>query len=42
MQEIRISELQEQISVKDNKIEKLTDTLHSQTIQIQTLLNQKT
>jgi DNA-binding Xre family transcriptional regulator len=41
LQEIRISELQEQISVKDNQIEKLTDTLHAQAIHIQTLLNQK-
>jgi hypothetical protein len=41
LQEIRISELQEQIRVKDSQIEKLTETMQAQAIHIQTLLNQK-
>ena len=41
LQEIRISELQEQLRVKDSQIEKLTETLQAQAIHIQTLINQK-
>ena len=40
-QEIRASELQDQLKVKDNQIEKLTETMHAQSIHIQTLINQK-
>lgn len=47
-QEARAKELQEQIKikdnqieVKDNQIEKLTETMHAQSVHIQTLLNQK-
>ena len=32
---------QKQISIKDNQIKKLTDTLHAQAIHIPTLLTQK-
>lgn len=41
LQESRITDLQNQLNVKDTQIEKLTETMQAQAVHLQTLLNQK-
>ncbi len=39
--EERVTELQEQLKVKDTQLEKITETMNTQAVHIQTLINQK-
>ena len=39
--EERVTELQEQLKVKDTQLEKITETMNAQAVHIQTLINQK-
>jgi hypothetical protein len=40
-QQARIESLEEQLKVKDTQIEKLTDTMQAQAVQVQTMIQQR-